>query len=126
MACRNIYFLIFSAICFLGNLHAQEIPPIQSFKYTDYGAEDQNWAITQDDALNIYVANNKGLLKYDGARWTLYPSPNESILRSVNFINGKIYTGGYMEFGFWEKDKFGVLNYTSVSRTLAQRLKEDE
>lgn len=118
--------LLFSVLLILVKGYSQEIPPIQGFNYTDYGAEDQNWAITQDDALAIYVANNKGLLRYDGARWTLYPSPNGSILRSVNFINGKIYTGGYMEFGYWVKDEFGVMNYSSISNTLSIQLKEDE
>jgi hypothetical protein len=37
--------------------------------------------------------------------WELYPSPNETILRSVKVIGDKVYTGGYMEFGYWTRQK---------------------
>ncbi|MDC1506019.1 hypothetical protein N8475_12615, partial [Winogradskyella sp.] len=88
------------------------MPPIQIFTTQDYSAEDQNWAISQSDNGFIYVANNKGLLEYSGSNWTLYPSPNGDILRSVSVVDGKIYTGGYRDFGFWTKNEFGNLFYT--------------
>ncbi len=108
------------------SLISQELPPIQTFTPQDYGAEDQNWSISQDDDDFIYIANNKGLLEYNGARWRLYNSPNESIMRSVKVINNKIYTGCYMNFGFWERDKAGSLSYVSLSDDPNVKLKEDE
>ncbi len=97
---------------------AQELPPIQNFSSEVYKAENQNWAISQSSEKYIYVANNSGLLEYDGAAWKRYPSPNESTLRSVNVIDEKIYTGGYMEFGFWSKNEFGNLIYESLSNKI--------
>ena len=73
----------------------------------DYNAENQNWAISQSDDKFIYVANNSGLLEFNGAEWKLYPSPNNATLRYVSVIDAKIYTGGYMEFGYW----FLVIGY---------------
>ena len=35
-------------------------------------------------------------------------------MRSVKAVNNTIYTGFYMDFGYWEKDEFGNLNYTST------------
>lgn len=107
-------------------INGQELPPIESFKPELYGAEDQNWAITQSTDQSIYVANNKGLLSYNGAKWKLYDSPNSSITRSVKFIDGKIFTGCYMDFGFWQSDKFGTLQYTSLVELKNLKLKEDE
>ena len=106
--------------------NSQEIPPIEVFSPQDYGAEDQNWAITQAQNDFIYVANNKGLLEYNGASWKLYDSPNGGILRSVHVVKDKIYTGGYMDFGFWEKNEFGALLYTSLTRKSEFKVKEDE
>ena len=51
------------------SIFSQELPPIEVFKPKDYGAEDQNWGISQSDDKTIYFANNKGLLTYNGARW---------------------------------------------------------
>ncbi len=47
-------------------------------------------------------------------------------MRSVRVIDDKIYTGCYREFGFWQRDSFGVLNYTSISKKLRLSLLEDE
>lgn len=105
---------------------SQELPPIEVFMPENYGAEDQNWGISQDSDQTIYFANNKGLLTYNGAKWKLYESPNGSIVRSVNVIGDKIYTGCYMEFGYWQRDQFGGLTYTSLSSSKELNLIEDE
>jgi DNA-binding CsgD family transcriptional regulator len=105
---------------------AQGLPPIQNFAPVDYKAENQNWAISQASDKVIYIANSKGLLAYNGAQWTLHQSPNESVMRSVKVIGEKIYTGSYMEFGYWEKDDFGVLHYTSLSKKINRMLIPDE
>ncbi|QLG46210.1 helix-turn-helix and ligand-binding sensor domain-containing protein [Costertonia aggregata] len=107
-------------------LKAQEMPPVQNFYPKDYHAENQNWAISQSSNKLIYVANSKGLLEYNGADWGLYPSPNESILRSVKVVDNRIYTGCFMEFGYWEKNKKGTLCYTSLSQQIGIELIEDE
>ena len=64
-------------------LFSQETPPIVKFSPNTYQAENQNGAVTQNADNFIFVANNEGLLEYDGAEWTLYPSPNNTIIRSV-------------------------------------------
>lgn len=106
--------------------NGQDRPPIQVFSPKDYGAENQNWSISQSKKKNIYVANNKGLLEFNGAIWKLYPSPNETIMRSVKVIDDLIYTGCYREFGYWEKNGFGELNYTSLSESLKIAFLDDE
>lgn len=118
--------IIFILIFFCNTLQAQELPPIEVFSPKTYGAENQNWSIAQAPNKFIYAANNSGLLEYNGAKWALYPSPNETIMRSVNVVDNKIYTGCYMEFGFWEKNQFNELKYTSLSNKLKIPLIEDE
>ncbi|MBJ7881114.1 LuxR family transcriptional regulator [Gelidibacter salicanalis] len=119
--------IIFSIQLLLSSaLIAQELPPIITYQPQQYGAENQNWSISQSSEQYIYVANNKGLLEFNGAKWQLYPTPNQSVLRSVKVIDDLIYTGCYMNFGYWKRNAFGSLNYTSISDELEIPLIEDE
>ena len=121
---KNILKLI--VITLTGYINAQEFPPIQNFSPSEYGSESQNWAISQAKDKTIFIANNNGLLRFNGASWTLYASPNESIIRSVKVIGDKIFTGCYMEFGYWMENSKGTLEYTSLSKKLTKDLLLDE
>ena len=105
---------------------AQELPPIQNFSPTDYKAENQNWSISQSDEGYIYIANNSGLLEYNGSDWRLYPSPNNSTIRSVKVIGDRVYTGCYREFGYWFRDGYGNLNYHSLSDLIGGVKSQDQ
>jgi len=107
-------------------IHAQDIPLINTFSSEIYKAENQNWAISQNTNKFIYVANNKGLLEYNGENWQLYSTPNETIMRSVKCYNELVFTGFYMDFGFWEKDSFGNLEFTSIVKENKITMLEDE
>lgn len=122
---RVISFVLLLSISFFCAT-AQERPPIEIYSPKMYGAENQNWGISQSKQKDVYVANNKGLLEFNGANWKLYPSPNETIIRSVNVIDDLIFTGCYREFGFWEKNDFGTLDYTSLSQKLNIPFLDDE
>lgn len=115
------FLLLFSFLLF-----GQELPPIIKYPSTVYHAGNQNWMIEQDQNQFMYFANNEGLLEYNGAEWTLYPSPNETIIRSVKVIGNRIFTGSYMEFGYWERKESGRLQYTSLSQKIKTKLIEDE
>ncbi|WP_339659681.1 triple tyrosine motif-containing protein [uncultured Polaribacter sp.] len=123
-----MYRIIYSLILFLVTdlAFTQELPPINVFSAENYGAANQNWAITQASNKFIYVANNEGLLEYNGASWLLYPTPNETIMRSVKSFKDKIYTGFFMDFGFWKKNDFGLLEYTSIVKEHNIKMLEDE
>lgn len=106
--------------------YSQELPPIKNFSPFDYNADNQNWAISQTSNNYIYVGNNAGLLEFNGEKWTLYRAPNYTSIRSVKAIDDKIYTGCYMDFGYWQRNSFGKLAYTSLSQSIEQKLIEDE
>ena len=105
---------------------AQDLPPILKYSTGTYNAGNQNWMISQDKDHYMYFANNSGLLEYNGTAWTLYPSPNETILRSVKVIGDRIYTGCYMEFGYWTRQADGSLKYQSLSKDIKSRILDDE
>ncbi|TRW23441.1 LuxR family transcriptional regulator [Flavobacterium zepuense] len=82
--------------------------------------------ISQDGNNYLYFANNEGLLEYNGTAWMLYPTPNETIMRSVKVIGDKIYTGCYMEFGYWKRQADGLLKYYSLSKSIKKKIIDDE
>ena len=124
---KHVKFLVFFLLLLTPFLFvAQERPPIEIYAPMAYGAENQNWSISQSDDRHIYVANNKGLLEFNGAAWTLYVSPNETPMRSVCVIEDRVYTGCHREFGYWQKDVLGILTYTSLSQKLEISFLEDE
>ncbi|GAB4329853.1 MAG: triple tyrosine motif-containing protein [Flammeovirgaceae bacterium] len=79
----------------------------------------QNWQITQDERGLIYVANNLGLLEFDGYNWKLYPLPNGSKVRSVAIgAKGQIYIAGQNEMGYFFPNELGTLEYHSLTKLL--------
>ena len=105
---------------------AQEHPPVMAYNPDNYGAQNQNWSISQTTDQIMYFANNSGLLEYDGMNWNNYPVPDNSIVRSVKAVGNQIYTGSYMDFGVWERNTKGILEYTSLVQKLGIELAEDE
>jgi len=119
-------FLSFTLLFYFSVGISQELPPIIKYSPLSYEGGNQNWMIAQDSNLHLYFANNEGLLEFNGSSWSLYPSPNETIIRSVKIIGDRIYTGCYMEFGFWKRQEDGRLKYTSLAQAVKGKLLNDE
>lgn len=112
-------FIIFFLLPLCGTLLAQPLVPgvpfIQSFSKAVYQAGSQNRDIVQDQRGVIYLANNNGMLSYDGTFWKLYPLPNLTILRSLAIDEqGFIYAGGQNEFGRFEPNAQGEWVFHSL------------
>ncbi len=92
---------------------------VKSFTRDLYGAGTQNWAMAQDKNNRLYIANNEGLLVFDGTNWQVFPVPNKTILRSIGFgTGGKLYGGAQDEIGYFAPDKVGRLQFTSLKNQL--------
>ncbi len=118
LSSRSNPFLFILCLCCLlysSGLLAQYSPYFQNYALSDYNAGNQNWDISKGEDGKIYVANNKGLLVFDGLKWSLHELPNKTTIRSVLSVKDRIYIGSYEEFGYWKKNKFGSLVYTSLS-----------
>ncbi len=114
---REILILLLTYIIFQ-TAEASEFdnPVIKNFSKSDYDADSQNWSVAEDVNGNIYFANNKGLLEFDGVSWRLYPSPNANIIRCVAVDNkNRIYTSGFRELGYWERNNAGAMKYFSLT-----------
>lgn len=105
------------------------MPHVQQYDKTMYRAGNQNWGLSVSPDGLIYAANTSGLLRFDGQQWKLHDNGNKAPLRSVNIAHdGKIFTGGLGEFGFWVDKGYGKLEYTSLTPLVedVSSLKNDE
>lgn len=106
-------------------IYADWTPVVRHFTPNDYGAGTQNWGIVEQANGWIYVANNYGLLEFDGSSWRLYGISNSTAVRSVaRGANGDIYVGGTDEFGVFSPDAYGGLTYRSLSDSLPVRYRQ--
>ena len=118
-----LYALVF---LIYGITYGQILPPIQNYKADQYNAGNQNWSVTQTTDKHIHLANNKGLLSFNGIDWCLSPTSNTSIMRSVYAVGDTIYSGSYMDFGYWVKDEYNSFVYTSLIQDMSIPLIFDE
>jgi hypothetical protein len=97
-------------------------PDVFNYSEQSYRAGLQNWDIKQDKNGIIYVANNEGLLTFDGEKWNLFPLPNKTIVRSVEIApDNKIYVGGQDILGYFAPAKNGLLQYHSLLELIPQK-----
>lgn len=115
---------LFSVVFFLGKTCFSQFSlgqnEVISFGRSEYKAGTQNWAMAQDKNNRLYIANNEGLLVYDGTNWQTYPVSNKTIVRSIGFgTDGKLYAGAQDELGYFSPDKAGKLQFKSLKHLLA-------
>ncbi len=110
--------LLTTSIVFLfsQSVIAQELGryPIHNFNHREYGGHSQNWAILQDFRSLIYVANNEGVLEFDGSDWRRIPI-NGALSRCLDIDSeGRIWVGGQDELGYLSADSSGSIRFYSL------------
>ncbi|GAB2547531.1 triple tyrosine motif-containing protein [Rufibacter soli] len=94
-------------------------PVIRNFKPEEFKGGIQSWNMVQDQEEVLYIANNFGLLEFDGATWNRYPVKGGTKVRSVYAgKDGRIYVGSQADFGYFTPDQRGVLQYFSLADSL--------
>ncbi len=112
-----MYRLLITLISFLFTAHAVcasvAIPYVFVKNYTvdDYKASCQNWGFSLTPDGMLYVANNSGLLAFDGNTWKLYSLPGQEEVTGVTNYNDTIYTRNETMLGSWTRNKDGILHY---------------
>ncbi len=113
-------FLVLSTITCLTAFSSQ--PLVRNFTRKDYKSGTQNWSITQDNNNRMCFANNNGILIYDGKNWQTLPINNGTNVRSVAYGgNGRVYASTFNEFGYYENDKNGKLQYYTLTNQEAYK-----
>lgn len=68
----------------------------------------------------IYIANNDGLIEFDGKEWNIYKELHV-LNRAALYYNGRIYVGGFYDFGYYSPNSRGVLTYKSLTPKLRKK-----
>ena len=119
-------WLLLFIFCFPSLVISQELPPITNFDTKTYNAGNQNWMVSEANNNWMYFANNSGLLSYNGEQWGLYKMKDGSPVRSVKVVDSLIFTGAYMDFGYWKPNAYGNLDYTSLLDKLPSEIRDGE
>lgn len=123
---RLIVFILFSLSgCF--QLIASDGFFLKNHTKQEYQAASQNWSVAEDSKGFLYFANNIGLLEFDGITWTLYPAPAGALIRTVAVDkNDRLFTAGYRELGYWERNQLGRLEYHSLKQEVEPNFTTNE
>lgn len=95
-------------------------PKIVNYHQEDYQGGTQTWDIALHNGYTFF-ANNNGLIVFDGTSFSLYPLPNNTIVRSVQVEGDKIYIGGQNAFGYFSPSPNGKFTYTSLIDSLTHK-----
>ena len=125
---RIIVCFVLSFILCHPSLKAQRIfsglPFINNYKPGDYHGGILNWQIIQDRRGLIYIANNFGVLEFDGSQWRLYPVPKGTKVRSISVDQtGKIFVGSQGDFGYFSADERGIYTFQSLVDKLPEQFR---
>ncbi len=110
--------------CLGKQVMAQGIPYLQDYTAKDYQANSIVWMMAQDSRGLMYMANNDGVLTYDGSRWALIPTDNP--VRALAVATGdKVYVGCKGDFGVLERNERGELVFVSYKKRLTNALQQE-
>jgi DNA-binding CsgD family transcriptional regulator/ligand-binding sensor domain-containing protein len=95
-------FVALNALAQTNSLQLRGIPLRTHFDSEDYRAGMQSWDFSQSEDGLLYVANNSGLLEFDGNKWKKYDIPDATKIRTVMIDSkGVVYVGGQNQIGFF-------------------------
>lgn len=102
-------------------------PELVPYLVNSFTISNQNWSIAHDPNNKlIYIANSEGLIEYNGINWKKFARADKLPIRSVAVNDqGRVFTGSFEDFGYWEHNIKGELEYTSLAH-LAEVEKNDE
>lgn len=80
--------------------------PIENFSPTEYKAGIQNIDFAQNRDMTLFVANNLGVLSFNGNEWKRHNFRTGKKKRSLAFDENtdRLYVGSQGEFGYFEED----------------------
>lgn len=90
--------------------------PIKNFTPGEYQAGIQNIDFAQNRDMTLFVANNLGVLSFNGSAWETHALNTGKKQRSLAFdeTTNRLYVGSQGEFGYFTKD----WQYTSLAEQI--------
>jgi signal transduction histidine kinase/DNA-binding response OmpR family regulator len=110
-----LVFLFYTNVVHASRYSEVGLPITQIFGMKEHGGSDQNWYLTQTENGLIYSGTGTGIIEWDGEKWHLYNTPNNSRVRSIShWRDGHIYVGTIDNLGVYQPNELGILQFTSL------------
>jgi ligand-binding sensor domain-containing protein/DNA-binding CsgD family transcriptional regulator len=123
-----ILFFLFIACHFsaIANDITRGVPFIVQYSDKDYEVSNNNWDIVQDQRGIIYIANEYGILEFDGSHWEIIQVPsNRSNIRSLALdCKGRLYAGAQGDFGYVGYSETYGLHFISLLDKVPEEYKD--
>lgn len=107
------------------NDKAMGLAAIDFYGAEAYEAHHQNWNIQRHFSGKLYVANNSGVLEFDGERWNNLTSPNLTFVYDLALTDTRIYVGSKNDLGYFQKNKIAQWQFYSLKNTLVAEAGEE-
>lgn len=89
------------------------------FSPKEYNGDTQNWGILHDKNGLLHVANQRGILQYDGSTWTTIPIPDKKTVRSLALDSSNhVWAGAISEVGYVSGGDKKELQYVSINQLI--------
>ncbi len=99
------------------------MPIVQNFVPADYHAESQNWSIVRDKRGIYYIGNSDGVLEFDGMKWSIIPTGNNTIARSLAVSDkGTVFVGASNDFGYLGTSSDGRTVFKSMKKFMTYKI----
>ena len=98
-----------------------QFPSIRNFSAQDYGGGTQNWQVMQSLQGYTFVANNLGVMVFNGASWDVRPVPNNTNVHAIasDAKGDRFYVGAIEEFGYFiNTPPLRTAEYVSIAQKL--------
>ncbi len=119
-SCRLLMWSLWVTFSLTSNAQHIGLPAMKTFTIDDYAGGGQNYQVAQTKSGVICVANNLGLLTFDGSYWNRYGIAGGTKVRSVLPVDERIYVGGQNEFGYFYPSERGFLQYESLTHLVPE------
>ncbi len=127
MNSKSFVLLIIYLVASNVTIWAYERPYVINIYRDKYKGANKNWSACQDEQGTMYFGNDIGLLEFNGINWKLNRLPNDSYIKGVSAeSHRRVFTGGFEDFGCWERDLSGNLIYTSLKHLLPEGTLDNE
>jgi signal transduction histidine kinase/DNA-binding response OmpR family regulator/ligand-binding sensor domain-containing protein len=131
MTLKTIVFILAFQLFWLSlaisqNLYSEETgcKYFKNYSYKEYDHQAQNWGMAQAKNGIIYVANQGGVLEFDGVSWRVIGIPGYDTVHSIVIDNsGIIFIGGNNKIGYLSPGSNGTLRYESLLDLLKNKVK---
>ena len=115
---KYILLFIFFFSGFLANAFGmlQENTILLPWLENEFSLRNQNWSISQCPQTSfMFFANSEGLIEYNGIEFKNNKLPGDIAVRAVSaHQTGKVFTGSFEEYGYWQYNENGNLHYNSL------------